>query len=331
MSSTITATGHQHRLGPFDTDADPSEHDEAIVALAGAILEECQTCHDSRLAAIVASTPALQRLIELVGRGHTGNTGPLRGLHPSTEPIADLVDLPPAEREAVLERLVDEDRAASLTGTAARLLVGAWMPRHIQAENPSFVAAAIQQVTDRYHLPEPDADGPAWAWAVLSETTPTSEDTAARRQATVTALHLAATADADNDYLLTPIALGGTGGHGEADLVLTALGWAPAWPPAWPTRGWHQLDGQHRQAMRVRRDAPAPSTPVPYGDTVQWQLDTDRYYPYNDSTAGPPPGRVRYALQVIARSARQDEHGQPSLDERTVEAHQTVALCGSLV
>ncbi|WP_335989939.1 hypothetical protein [Glycomyces sp. MUSA5-2] len=346
--------GHRHRLGPFDTETDPSKHDAAITALAGAAWARCGLCRASHAAALAGHTAVLVRLVELVARAYTSRH-PLRELSPdgTTQRTADLAEMTATDRATALDRMSREARI-QLTDHAASLLVGVWWMRQMAAEAPERAAAAITRARERYDLPSAEAAGagPAWAWAHLHTARRTYEGASAGSYTTEYTLHLATTDDpGDADVLLGPIALDPpVSSEREADLVLDALGWARAWArgrwqeldPAtlqqgnvqWPDgRAWVRSDGH--QVLRVRRGAPAPIEPVPYGEDFRWPLQSDRYYPVDDLTlVGPPPGHVRYALGHIASSepgqlptspVRTDPGRAPGLeDERTARARESV-------
>ncbi|MEU5874210.1 hypothetical protein AB0A73_21970 [Glycomyces sp. NPDC047369] len=355
LDETISdRAGHRHRLGPFGAETDPSEHDAAITALAGAVWARCDLCRASHAEALAGNTAVLVRLIELVARAHTGRQSPLRELSGdgTTQRTADLAEMTAADRAAALDRMSGEARIR-FTDHGACLLVGAWWMRQMAAEAPARAAAAIARVRERYDLPSVEAAGagPAWAWAHLHAARRTYEGDSAGSYTTEYTLHLAATDDPSNaDVLLGPIALDpSASSEHEAGLILEALGWAPAWvhgswkevDPAtlqqgnfrWSDgRGWDRSDG--RQVLRVRRGAPAPLEPVPYGEDFRWPLQSDRHYPMDDVTLeGPPPGHVRYALRAIA-STEQDQHyrspktGPETVwdldDEQTARARESV-------
>lgn len=344
--------GHQHRLGPFDAETDPSKHDAAIIALAGAVWAQCERCRSSQVDAVADDTAVLVRLVELVARAYAGrHGGSLRELlrHGTTQWTADLAELSPADRAAALDRMSREARIG-FTGHAASLLVGVWWLKQMAAEAPTHAANAIQRVRDQYDLPEADDGGidPTWAWAHLHAARRSLADASPGSYTTVYTLRLAGTGTGtptDEDHLLSPLTLEGPSPESEADLVLQALGWAPAWyqgrwkevnnPATLHQDAWDRSDSRH--FLRVRRGAPAPVDPVPYREDVRWPLESDRYYPYDDSTAGRPPGRVRYALRSIVRSENgerdqylesmpftEPDSAREHLTERTAEAHAIV-------
>lgn len=315
-----TTDEHDHRLDPFDTDADHEVHDEVIAVLTGAIAKRCETCIHLQTSVVAASTPALVRLLELLGRGYTHNPGlSLRQLAESNDQLQRIVDLAEADldrRTAMLDDAGPEGRT-SIADTTARLLVGIWIPRKMRADAPAHAAAEAQRVTDRYGLTGPPDYGadPAWAWAVLHAATRNEDDSDVFFLRTRYTFYLAATADpADEDYLLGPFEFDHYHERNEAALVLRVEGWAPVWG----TDSWEEVDpktlqqgnytwydgrpatdSDQRWIMRVRRpglDRPE-SGPVPYTEALSWKLRCDCDYPYADSEVyGPPPGHVRRAV-----------------------------------
>lgn len=318
-------TLHEHRLGPFRAEADPSEHDDLIATAAGTVWgHPCEQCLADAVARLSASGAAMARLLELLARAYDDGTdvpygsdgrSRFRSTYPGWDDLAYLIEQSPMDRRAVIDRL-DSGFRSGIAQAAVRTLTGQWALDYFRTEQEAKDAAWRARFAGAETR---------WGWAVFRETETASTDGVyayGRR----CAVHVAATAELDDaDYLLEPVdvASGETSGAGG---ILHEHGWGLAW-------GWETVPldpgplGTNATRLsrcwigRVRYPAidPRGRERVPYAEDARWPLETDRHYPYNDVTVyGPPPGRVRYALGSVAGAETGD-------DEATAPARETIA------
>lgn len=125
---------HRHRLGPFDVEGDPDEHDGLVAEFCGAMIDDCLYCQMQVLTDVVGDDEATERLLELCARAHVGKADVLRAAEVVSEDPAvfracELIGLQPVERNAELAVLRDRDERTEIVTIAGRLLAGAWEMR----------------------------------------------------------------------------------------------------------------------------------------------------------------------------------------------------------